>query len=124
MATEKSDPSSFPYGSLLAIIVLVAGVVVHQLPLESKRPGGPGTKRLVTENIQDVDARLWQDPLAAAQRARDEESTKARGQEARDQQEGVTVKVIPVAEKAGGARLHVSTVRETGADRHSLKRVH
>ena len=68
MAAEKPDSSSFPFGNLLALVLMVAGVVVHQLPLESKRPAGPAVKGSSYEDIQDVDARLWQDPFAAVEK--------------------------------------------------------
>jgi hypothetical protein len=53
------------------IVLVAAGTyfVAHQLPLEGSRP--PTTEAVISQpaGVQDVDARLWQDPFAAVAEA-------------------------------------------------------
>lgn len=77
MADDKKPESSFP-GSILpitAIIALISAFLFHgELPYFDERPYANPLKNS-TSQAQDVDARLWQDPMAAVA-SYDEDSTK------------------------------------------------
>jgi hypothetical protein len=77
MAGEKSDTSSLPVGNLLAIVLLIAGVAVNHIPLESARPGASAVKTAARGEVQNIDARLWQDPLAVISLYREEHRAKS-----------------------------------------------
>src|SRR4029450_7318092 len=57
-----------PWGTLLPLLAVLAGVIAAYKPLVSERPSVPSEKtaRVIAE--QDVDARLWQDPIGVAQK--------------------------------------------------------
>ncbi|MBX9810202.1 MAG: hypothetical protein K2Y16_01120 [Burkholderiales bacterium] len=63
MAADNKDGPGLPIGGIAAILVFVTGIVVQQFPLESTRPAPPETSRNRFVGIQDVRARLWQDPF-------------------------------------------------------------
>ena len=54
--------------SVLAVLLTASGILVSNLPLESKRPAGSEQARITPAARQDVEARLWQDPFAVTQR--------------------------------------------------------
>jgi hypothetical protein len=54
---------------LLMVVLLAAGVFVKNVPLQSARPTDPERARFVPLGVQDVEARLWQDPFAAVDKA-------------------------------------------------------
>ena len=63
---KKDTGTSQNISGLVALVLLAAGVVVHQFgPLESLRP--VSQERVVRDlpPLQSVPSRLWQDPLAA-----------------------------------------------------------
>src|SRR6202011_3032420 len=64
-----SDSKSFqlPWQGLVALAAAVAGAVWYFAPLDTSRPTERSGQAMGTNQIQDVDARLWQDPLLAAQ---------------------------------------------------------
>src|SRR5262245_25570997 len=54
-------------GSALVLILLLTGIAIWQFPLESIRP--PASKAPPVDRVaalQDIPARLWQDPFVAA----------------------------------------------------------
>src|SRR5262245_6598082 len=64
MADAKGAPSGI--GSALVLILLLTGIAIWQWPLESLRP--PASKATPVDRIaalQDIPARLWQDPFVA-----------------------------------------------------------
>lgn len=73
-AENSSNP--LPITGLVSLLLAVLAVVVPPLiPLESSRPLGNNAKFLY-QDIEDVNARLWQDPFAAAdQHDPDKETT-------------------------------------------------
>src|SRR6266436_2856191 len=64
--TKQSSPNIGGNG-FIWLLLAAAGTyfVAHQLPLEGSRP--PTTEAIIGQRtgVQDVDARLWQDPFAA-----------------------------------------------------------
>jgi hypothetical protein len=69
MAANDKPKLDIPWGTLLPLIAALAGIVVQYTPLESERPVAAGEKPVEVVAEQDVDARLWQDPLAVARKA-------------------------------------------------------
>ncbi len=83
MATDGKTGSSLPIGNLAAVALLVVGVAVQQLtPLQSSRPPATETNYGNPGAIQDVDARLWQDPFAAVTQYRDRQASQKRNPDA------------------------------------------
>ena len=50
------------------VVLLAAGVLIKQVPLQSARPNDPERVKFVPAAQQDVEARLWQDPFAAVEK--------------------------------------------------------
>jgi hypothetical protein len=57
-----------PWATLLPLMAVLAGVVAQYRPLVSERPSVPSEKTAPVIAAQDVDARLWQDPIGVAQK--------------------------------------------------------
>lgn len=71
MSDDKNDKSWGLFGNPLPIVMVVllaAGVLVKNVPLESARPTDPERMKFVATSQQDVEARLWQDPFAAVEK--------------------------------------------------------
>lgn len=69
MAGERQDGNIPVAGIVAVLLVLTSAIIPQQGPLLSSRPGGinVGQSNNVG-NIQDVDARLWEDPFDAVHR--------------------------------------------------------
>ncbi|RDE51680.1 MAG: hypothetical protein DVS81_04685 [Candidatus Accumulibacter meliphilus] len=72
---DKNDsPGGMPNGGLVMIVLLAAGAFfVAVKPLQTGRPVLAEQRSERHEAVQDVEARLWQDPLAVVARARQQE---------------------------------------------------
>jgi hypothetical protein len=71
MGNDKNDKTGGLLGNPLPIVMVVmlaAGVLVKNIPLESARPTDPERVKYVPTSQQDVEARLWQDPFAAVEK--------------------------------------------------------
>jgi hypothetical protein len=68
MADDDKHRFEIPWATLLPVIAILAGVVAQFRPLVSTRPSASGEKSIPVMAAQDVDARLWQDPIAVAQK--------------------------------------------------------
>lgn len=68
MAEAEKPKLDIPWGTLLPLIAVLAGIIAQYKPLVSERPAAPGEKAVEVTAEQDVDARLWQDPLAVARK--------------------------------------------------------
>src|SRR5437868_12239172 len=68
MAEEQARKFDLPWGTLLPLLAVLAGVVAQYKPLVSERPSVPNEKSGPVIAEQDVDARLWQDPIGVAQK--------------------------------------------------------
>jgi hypothetical protein len=65
---ESSDKKSneLPLPAITSIVFALAAVLTnHFNPLDSPRPTIPNSKSLQYVNIEDIEARLWQDPFTA-----------------------------------------------------------
>ena len=71
MSDDKNNKAWGLLGNPLPIVMVVllaAGVLVKNVPLESARPTDPERVNFVATSRQDVEARLWQDPFAAVEK--------------------------------------------------------
>src|SRR5438477_10921502 len=67
MAEEQPRKFDLPWGTLLPLLAVLAGVIAQYKPLVSERPSVPSEKTAPVVAAPDVDARLWQDPIGVAQ---------------------------------------------------------
>src|SRR5437667_9388199 len=68
MADNDKRKFDLPWGTLLPLMAVLAGVIAQYKPLLSERPSVPSEKTAPVIAAQDVDARLWQDPIGVAQK--------------------------------------------------------
>jgi hypothetical protein len=68
MSDDAKPKFEVPWGTLLPLLAALAGVVASIKPLVSTRPPAAAEKAVPVIALQDVDARLWQDPIAVAQK--------------------------------------------------------
>jgi hypothetical protein len=68
MADNNKPKFDLPWGTLLPLLAVLAGVIATYKPLVSERPSVPSEKTAPVIAAQDVDARLWQDPIGVAQK--------------------------------------------------------
>ncbi len=71
MSADNSDKTRGMFANPLPIVMVVllaAGVLVKNVPLESARPIDPERVKFMPTTQQDVEARLWQDPFAAIEK--------------------------------------------------------
>ena len=68
MADNDKRKFELPWATLLPLMAVLAGVVAQYKPLVSERPSVPSEKTAPVIAAQDVDARLWQDPIGVAQK--------------------------------------------------------
>ncbi len=84
MAAPDREPSRLPATGMVAVLLLLASaVLVSQFPLVSSRPESPDKVRARSVSLQDVDARLWQDPFSAAVQHQDDKDASTPDHEAR-----------------------------------------
>ena len=65
---DKRKFEAIPWATILPILAALAGLVAQYKPLVSTRPTVPSEKPVPVIAKQDVDARLWQDPIGVAQK--------------------------------------------------------
>ena len=76
--SKKPGDSKLAVAGALTLALAIAGVLLVKEPLRSSRPIGTGLEMKHTTGEQLVRARLWEDPIAAVERAiRETASTKA-----------------------------------------------
>jgi hypothetical protein len=68
MAESDKPKFDLPWATLLPLVAVLAGIIAQYKPLVSSRPPVPSEKSVPVIAEQDVDARLWQDPIAVAQK--------------------------------------------------------
>src|SRR5712691_5833928 len=72
MAEEKGGIPSVPWPTVLTVMAVVGGVYFLLAPLNSSRPGGLPGQSSASLGYQDARARLWEDPVKAAMRHREQ----------------------------------------------------
>jgi hypothetical protein len=65
MADPQEEKSKFPVTSMLALVAVVSGLLVSQIPLKTSRPIAKEAENLVFVGDDRVQSRLWQDPFEA-----------------------------------------------------------
>ena len=79
MAKPRGD-SKLAVAGALTLALAIAGVLLVKEPLRSSRPVGSGLEMKQTTGEQLIRARLWEDPIAAVERAiREKGPVKAAG---------------------------------------------
>jgi hypothetical protein len=69
---DRSGLGGIPVTGLIAVLVAIVGAVLWKsVPLEVQRPGVSAPIPYQEVGLQDIDARLWEDPFAAVARAID-----------------------------------------------------
>src|SRR5215469_8814702 len=68
MAGNDKPKFDLPWATVLPLVAVLAGIIAQYKPLVSSRPAVPSEKSVPVIAEQDVDARLWQDPIAVAQK--------------------------------------------------------
>ena len=84
MADKADTSASIPFSGIIAVVMAVVAVIAHQTTLETSRPEQTERSSGHYYGVQDIDARLWQDPMAAVAAFRDNE-LKSRKQEPRSE---------------------------------------
>jgi hypothetical protein len=79
MTQGNSGGSSIPIAPLIALMLFAGGLLVQHQPLQSVRPVSQARVLTVPHYGQDVEARLWQDPLEAVQQADRQEAGSGKG---------------------------------------------
>jgi len=65
--SDSSRDTTFPWTNLAALLVLITGAISWFLdPISTSRPQQKGAGAAKVSALQEVEARLWQDPLGAA----------------------------------------------------------
>ena len=68
---KKTSTGALPTTGIVWAVLFVAGVfLAREVPWQVSRPGGAESKVYAYAGKQDIDARLWQDPLGAVARGR------------------------------------------------------
>ena len=67
MAEQQNDRPKLPFTSILALMAVVSGLLVSQIPLKTSRPIGKEAESQVFVGDERVQSRLWQDPFEAVE---------------------------------------------------------
>lgn len=70
-----NDQNNTGWSQVIVVLLLAVGAVWVQFPIEPDRPA-PSGQGMTQSGIQDVDARLWQDPFEAVNKASQATSSK------------------------------------------------
>ena len=73
MANLQGSNSGLPFAGMVLLVAMVSAIFVVQPPLTSSRPDSLDVGHDPHTGIEDVPARLWQDPLAVVRRHADVE---------------------------------------------------
>src|SRR5437773_5297629 len=68
MADDDKRKFDIPWATVLSLIAVLGGIVAQYKPLVSTRPPVPSEKAIPLTAEQDVEARLWQDPISVAEK--------------------------------------------------------
>lgn len=72
MDPDNRGGSIVPISTLVIAIAAIGGWLLYDRPLQSLRPSQPDEGARTVFKLEDVEARLWEDPIAAVQRHADE----------------------------------------------------
>jgi hypothetical protein len=72
MGNDGKQPGLSSTGILWLVLLGAGALFLREVPWQGSRPAVPEVKPYVRSAYQDVDARLWQDPMGAVSRAREE----------------------------------------------------
>lgn len=84
MADQPNEKTKLPVTSMLALVAVVSGLVISQIPLKTSRPIGKEAENLVFVGDDRVQSRLWQDPFEAVDDHVDKEQQQVRQSRAPD----------------------------------------
>jgi hypothetical protein len=104
MADQTKKATGVPLTNIAVLLALLGGVALYRLPLTSPRPGVEPGRGTVGWAEQDVDARLWQDPLEVSTKHRDslphgKDVKVAEGKAEADAHEVTTVRSVLIEER-------------------------
>ncbi len=78
MANDSGGSSpKIPASGWVLVLFALGAFWAKDIPLQGSRPSDPSSRTDKYQELQDVDARLWQDPLAVVERADGADSAKA-----------------------------------------------
>ena len=104
-----------PITGWLAIVLAMVGVLVwKQVPLDPKRAAGSDVQGAQVRALQDVNARLWEDPYAAVARAR-RDLPKPDKSAAEERSLDAVCGQLSASAASGEMRLHVLAVMVSNA---------
>ena len=78
MADSPNEQPKFPLTSMLALVAVVSGLLISQIPLKTSRPIGKEAENLVFVGDDRVQSRLWQDPFEAVDDHLEKEKSKGK----------------------------------------------
>lgn len=99
MAADRSEPK-LPVTTLVALLAVVAGGIwITHSPLQTSRPIGAQLEKRETPILHRVPARLWQDPIAAAEEQHRKETSEVRLLVAPDHRHEIDRLAVEVADR-------------------------
>lgn len=104
----KGDDSTLSLATTVTLALAVAAMVLVKNPLQSSRPPGSGTGLPQTTGELKVPARLWEDPFAAVERAR-------------EAQKQIVLQLVTDGAKIGAVRATVADQLQGDAGMTSLQ---
>ena len=79
MADSSDNKPKLPLTSMLALLAVVSGLLVSQIPLKTSRPIGKEAESHVFVGDDRVQSRLWQDPFDAVESHLEKEHARSEG---------------------------------------------
>jgi hypothetical protein len=115
---SKPGLGSFSGNSIIAVVLLAVGALfVREIPLETTRLPVNEPRFAQHQSLQDIDARLWQDPFSAVAKARAEARKKQSDKaDAEDRQRRSHEELLADIKKRMAARSEQDLQRRTAAN--------
>jgi hypothetical protein len=114
VAKPRGGDSKLAVAGALTLALAIAGVLLVKEPLKSSRPVGTGLQMKQTTGEQLVRARLWEDPVAAVERAIKEKGPARGGAESSLSHRLAPLRHAIADRVRGGERLTVLLVATVG----------
>ena len=89
MTQSSQESGGLPWTGLVIAASAVGAVVLHQAPLKSTRPDPEEMRPRLEASVENIPARLWQDPFSTTQRFADWQRDQASRQPASGGSSGV-----------------------------------